>query len=266
MTVRIVDAHVHVWDVDAFPIPWFRDGMDLPRVSSVAEYRRAAEPCGVEAAIAVQVADSAVEARWLAKTAASDAVIARTVLQFEPDGRRPLGATAVDGIAFSGIRAAVPGSAADMSDVLGLDDLAATLGATGRVLELLIRPEQLPAAAALARRHPATTVVLCHLGLGYGDPSPAWSTGLTVFAAEPNAHAKFSGLLSPVRTDDELARIARTAFAHFGADRLMFGSDWPMSARTHAYPEVVCAVRRALPAAESHAFWAGTADRLYLSL
>ena len=52
--MRIVDAHVHLWDVDAFAIPWFRDGMGLPRISSVAEYRRAAEPCGVEGAVAVQ--------------------------------------------------------------------------------------------------------------------------------------------------------------------------------------------------------------------
>lgn len=263
--MRIVDAHVHLWDVGAFPIPWFRDELHLPRVATSAMLRDAAEGC-LDSAIAVQVADSAVEARWLTKTAAADAMIARTVLQFEPDVGRPLGATAVDGVAFSGVRAAVPGFAADMSDVVGLDELAATLGATGRVLELLIRPEQLPAAAALARRHPATTVVLCHLGLGYGDPSQTWSTGLTVFAAEPNAHAKFSGLLSPARTDDELARIAHTAFAHFGADRLMFGSDWPMSARTHAYPEVVSAVRRAVPPTDSRSFWSGTAERLYPSL
>lgn len=263
--MRIVDAHVHLWDVGAFPIPWFRDELHLPQVATPAMLRDAAEGC-LDSAIAVQVADSAVEARWLTRMAAEDALIARTVLQFETDDRRPLGATAVDGIAFSGVRAAVPGFAADMSDVVGLDELAATLGATGRVLELLIRPEQLPAAAALARRHPATTVVLCHLGLGYGDPSQAWSTGLTTFAAEPNAHAKFSGLLSPARTDAELAGIARTAFAHFGADRLMFGSDWPMSARTHTYPEVVSAARRAVPPTDSRSFWSGTAERLYPSL
>lgn len=264
--MRIVDAHVHLWDVDAFPIPWFRDELHLPRVATPAMLRDAAEGCRLDAAIAVQVADSAREARWLAETATADAVIMGTVLQFEPDDRRPLGATAVRGVDFSGVRAAVPGAAADLSDVTALDELASTLGAADRVLELLIRPDQLLAAAALAHRHPTTNVVVCHLGLGYGDPTRAWSAGLALFAAEPNAHAKFSGLLSPSRTPAELAGIARTAFTRFGAERLMFGSDWPMSARTHAYPEVVSAVRRALPAAESHAFWAGTADRLYPSL
>lgn len=264
--MRIVDAHVHLWDADAFSIPWFRDELRLPRVVTPTMLREAAEGSGLDSAIAVQVADTAREGRWLAETATADAVIARTVLQFEPDGRRPLGATAVDGIAFSGIRAAVPGSAADLSDVAGLDELAATLGVTGRVLELLIRPEQLPAAAALTRRHPMTTVVLCHLGLGYGELSDAWLTGLTAIAAEPNAHAKFSGLLSPTRTHAELARMARVAVSLFGADRLMFGSDWPMSARTHTYPQVVAAVRRALPAGDAPAFWSGTAERLYPSL
>jgi L-fuconolactonase len=261
--MRIVDAHVHLWDVDAFPIPWFRDGLGLPAVSSVASFRRAAEPCGVEAAVAVQVADSVEEARWLTAVTEADAVVRRAVLQYEPSAGRPLGATAFEGADFVGVRAAVPQRAADLSDAVGLDALADALGGSGRVLELLLRPEQLAGAAALASRHPGTAIVLCHLGLGHGEPNAEWLSGLTAFAARPNAHAKLSGLLSPTRTDAELADLTRTAFRLFRADRLMFGSDWPMSARTHAYADVVAATRRALPHPDSPDFWSGTATRLY---
>jgi len=261
--VRIVDSHVHLWDVDAFPIPWFRDGLGLPTVSSVAEYRQVAEPCGVEAAIAVQVADSVEEARWLTAATAADAVVRRAVLQYEPAAGHPLGATAFEGADLAGVRAAVPQFAADLSDVAGLDALADALGASGRVLELLLRPEQLEGAATLASRHPDTAIVLCHLGLGHGEPDEAWLSGLTAFAAQPNAHAKFSGLLSATRTDAALTELAGTAFRLFRADRLMFGSDWPMSARTHSYADVVAATRRALPHPDSPDFWSGTATRLY---
>lgn len=263
MTVRIVDAHVHVWDAAAFPIPWLRDGMGLPSVASATDYRAVAETCGIVSAIAVQVADSAAEARWLSLVTGADAVLSRAVLQYEPAPGLALGATVDDGAAFAGIRAAVPQRAADLSDVPGLDGLAAALGASGRVLELLIRPDQLAAAAALAARHPSTSVVLCHLGLGSDDATDGWIAGLGVFAGLPNAYAKFSGLISPGRTDADLSRIADVAFAALGAERLMFGSDWPLSARAVDYPGLLTRVRQAVPDAAGAAFWHGTAERLY---
>ncbi|MFD5226213.1 amidohydrolase family protein [Microbacterium sp. NPDC058342] len=265
LIVRIVDAHVHLWDVRAFPIPWFHDGLGLPEAATPGMLRAASRSCGITSAIAVQVADTVEEAGWLTALTASDALATRAVLQYEPAGRTALGATVFDGAPFSGIRAAVAQSAADLSDVPGLDALASALGEAGRVLELLIRPAQLTGAAALARRHPDTPMVLCHLGLGAAEPSRDWSEALNAFAHAPNAHAKFSGLLSPSRTDAELADLARTAMALFGAERLMFGSDWPMSARTHAYADVVHAVRRALPDPHDRSFWSDTADRLYRS-
>ena len=261
--MRIFDAHVHVWDLAAFPIPWFHDGLDLPTVSSTADYRAVAEPCGVAAGVAVQVADSEAEARWLTDVTTADAVLARAVLQYEPAPGRALGATTFEGASFAGIRASVPQCAADLSDVPGLDALAAALGASGHVLELLIRPEQLVGVAALAARHPSTSVVLCHLGLGFGEATDKWAADLAAFAAQPNAHAKFSGLVSPTRSDAELAYLAKVAFALFGAERLMFGSDWPLSARVCAYPELVARVCHAVPDAAGPEFWHGTAERLY---
>ncbi len=44
-----------------------------------------------------------------------------------------------------------------------------------------------------------------------------------------------------------VAELLRSAFTLFGADRLLFGSDWPMSTRTTTYAEVLAATRRALP-------------------
>ena len=100
------------------------------------------------------------------------------------------------------------------------------------MLELLLRAEQLPAAAALAARHPGLRIVLCHLGIS--------------------------------------AERLRTAVGHavevFGAGRVMFGSDWPVSARFAGYREVVERTDAALPRltdAERREFWADTAARLY---
>lgn len=265
--MRIVDAHVHLWDVDAIPIPWFRDDLGLPRHAATADLGSALADAGVSSAIAVQAADSVAEAEWLTAIAARDPLVRRAVLQYSPEPGRAAGATAV---AFTsavvGVRAAVPQFAADLSDVDGLDALTAHLGATARVLELLIRPDQLPAAAALSRRHPDTAIVICHLGLGARTADAAWRAALAEAASAPGVSAKVSGLDLIARGEDESRRVLQSAFDLFGAERLLFGSDWPMSTRTTTYAEVLAATRAALPPlseTSTRAFWSATADRLY---
>lgn len=255
----IVDAHVHVWDVDAMPIPWFRDDLGLPRRASTADLTVALDGTGVCAAVGVQAADSDAEARWLVSLTETDAVLRRAVLQYRPGGPATL-----SGRSVAGVRAAVPQFAADLSDVDGLDALAETLGEEGRVLELLLRPEQLPAAGALSRRHPGTAIVVCHLGLGAGAAGAVWEAGLAAAASAPGLYAKVSGLTLPARGADEGRAIVHRAVDLFGADRLLYGSDWPMWVRGHSYDEVIAATAAALPHRfDGTGFWGATASRLY---
>lgn len=264
--MRIVDAHVHLWDVDAVPIPWFREDLGLPRRAATTDLGRELAASGVASAIAVQAADSVAEAHGLVDVARRDPFVRRVVLQYSPRPGSAGGATAVAfDPAVVGVRAAVPQFSADLSDVEGLDALVAHLGATGRTLELLIRPEQLPAAAALSRRHPGTAIVVCHLGLGTGPADMTWRAALAEAASAPGVAAKVSGLDLGARGAEESRMLLRTAFDLFGAERLMFGSDWPMSTRRSPYREVLDATRDALPPltdAAARAFWSGTADRL----
>ncbi|WP_226531104.1 amidohydrolase family protein [Microbacterium paraoxydans] len=265
--MRIVDAHVHLWDVDAVPLPWFRDDLGLPRRAGTDDLGIELAAAGVTSAIAVQAADSVAEARMLVATAASDPRVRRAVLQYAPAPGYAGGATSV---AFTpavvGVRAAVPQFAADLSDVDGLDALADHLGTTSRTLELLIRPEQLPAAATLSRRHPHTAIVVCHLGLGARAADAAWLDALAEAASAPGVSAKVSGLDLGARPSDVARGVLRAAFDVFGAERLMFGSDWPMSTKSSTYAAVLAATRTAVPAlsdAAARAFWSATADRLY---
>jgi L-fuconolactonase len=77
---------------------------------------------------------------------------------------------------------------------------------------------------------------------------------------------KLSGAhTTPARADD-LRPYYEAVLAAFGPDRLMFGSDWPVSALAASYGEV-CGLYRELTAelttAEQEAIFDGTARRVY---
>jgi len=297
--VTIVDAHIHLWDLSKFSLSWFRDDMGLPRVASPADFRSATtsvverakrdetpQPAHatipfverakrdetpqpalstgtVTAAIAVQAGDTLPEMQWLLEVAETDPAVRAVVLQYvpSPDGWAGL-ATSVLSDRVCGLRVATPGGAPDLSDVPGLDELCSGTGESRRVVELLVRPAQLDAVAHLAARHPRTRFVLCHLGLGSGEPTPEWEDSLRRVAAEPNTAAKFSGLITGVDDHGRLAALATTASTVFGAERLLFGSDWPMSARVEPYADLVDHVDRAW-GDRPGGFWGAAHTRMY---
>jgi L-fuconolactonase len=302
----LIDAHVHLWDLEHVHLSWFHDELGLPRRVGTEDLRRASDSvratrARVGGAIAVQAGDTVTEARWLLAQAAADPFVSAVVLQYGaapgasvasawagtmqgvideyeadvsaaaspeasalPEASAPLSARPTR---IAGMRLATPQGAVDFGDVPGLDDLAAGLARTARILELLIRPAQLPAVAALARRHPHLSIVICHLGLGASDPDGTWRRGIDALAAASNVSAKVSGLATGLPGDgDRVADVIGVAFAAFGPERLMFGTDWPMSARALPYRDVVSRTAAALPVlspAASRAFWGGNARRLY---
>ena len=65
---------------------------------------------------------------------------------------------------------------------------------------------------------------------------------LTAAAAAPNVSAKISGLNTMLASPDWVAHDLRDAVAvaveHFGADRLVCGSDWPVALLNGSYEKV----------------------------
>jgi L-fuconolactonase len=155
-----------------------------------------------------------------------------------------------------------------------LDGLHA-LAATGLTFDFVTLPHQLPAALTAAQSVPELSFVVDHLG---GPPAgaeresewaaanEAWDAAIHGLAALPNVTCKLSGAhTTPARAND-LRPYYETVLAAFGPDRLMFGSDWPVSALAATYGEV-CDLYRELTAelttAERWAIFEGTARRVY---
>lgn len=146
------------------------------------------------------------------------------------------------------------------------------VAAAGLVYDLVILPQQLPAATRAAAAVPHLTFVLDHLGkpaIAAGQREP-WAEYVRELAALPNTVCKLSGMLTEADwaawTVEGLQPYADTVLDAFGPRRLMFGSDWPVSTLAASYGEVVAASREltaALSAAEQQEVWAGTARHIY---
>jgi L-fuconolactonase len=145
------------------------------------------------------------------------------------------------------------------------------LAAAGLSYDIVTLPHQLPAAVTAARSVPELSFVLDHLGGPPAGPgregaSAPWAAVIRSLAALPNVTCKLSGVHTrPVRASG-LRFYYETVLAAFGPDRLMFGSDWPVSARAAAYGQV-CDLYRDLTAqlspAEREAVFDRTARRAY---
>jgi predicted TIM-barrel fold metal-dependent hydrolase len=96
----------------------------------------------------------------------------------------------------------------------------------------------------------------------------AWRAGMQRLAQLPNLYVKLSGLGTFIHRVDQahIAGIALPTVEMFGADRCVFGSNFPIEKLWSSYAELVNAYRGALaslPEADQRRVFSGTARRLY---
>jgi L-fuconolactonase len=120
----------------------------------------------------------------------------------------------------------------------------------GLAIELAVRAEQLPSVTRLAHAMPQARIVLQQAGspwvTGGVEGLTEWQREIAPVAACDNVRAKLSGLVTLAHWDrwsvDDLRPYVDHAVQVFGAQRLMFGSDWPMCELAATYPESLHAI------------------------
>ena len=247
----------------------------------MADLAPAAAAEGVTSTVVVQTAAEAVETPELLALAAADELIAAVVGWVDLTGPDVAGAIAAlralpGGGLLAGIRHPVLAEPDEgwLQRPGVLRGLAAVAEA-GLVYDVVCTQRQLPAAVHAARALPGLTFVLDHLGDPEDDATPSgpWADAIRAFGALPNVVCKLSGVLSdafPGHGQEDVTGQVRgcfdTALRAFGAQRLMFGSDWPVCTLTASYATVLAAARALtaeLSPAERSEVFAGTARRTY---
>jgi L-fuconolactonase len=248
----IVDSHHHFWDPNHAEYPWMTGEYEqLKRPFGPPDLAPLLEVNGVVKTIVVQARQDLAETRSLLGLAAqyewlsgvvgwvdlTDPDLTSTLAEIK-DG--PGGDTLV------GVRHLVhdePDSRwLTRSEVMrGREAVAAA----GLVYDLLVRPRELPAATAVARRLPGLSLVIDHMAkpaISKGDLEP-WAGRLEAIAALPNVRCKISGLVTEADwaswSRKDLERYVGMTVEWFGADRILWGSDWPVCTVAASYDEVL---------------------------
>ncbi len=241
-----LDSHQHFWKYDAAQYGWMKPEWPIRRDYLPPDLEPLLARCGLDGAIAVQARQSLEESRWLLELADQHPLIKGVVgwvdlrservedelARFAPHPR------------FVGVRHVVQDEPDD--DFMLRPKFLRGIGKLRQFAlryDLLIFPKQLPAAIELVRRFPDQPFVLDHLAKPFirdGLLSP-WREQICALAEFPNVMCKVSGMVTEAHWQNWRAADFRpyldVVFTAFGPDRLMIGSDWPVSLLAATYEE-----------------------------
>jgi L-fucono-1,5-lactonase len=276
----VVDAHHHLWDPARHAYPWMSDDLAaIRRRFGPDDLKPLLVGNGVDRSIVVQTIPSADETREFLATAADTEFIAGVVGWADltdPSIGRHLAKlrSGSGGASLAGIRHQVH----DEPDAGWLHGSEVrrgiqAVGEAGLVYDLLVRTRELPAALDVVRSLPEVSFVIDHIAkprIAEGPSDSEWEKAMAPFSDCANVTCKLSGMVTEAAwagwTPEDLRPYVRRALGWFGAERCMFGSDWPVCLLAATYDKVIEALRYAvsdLNPNDQEAIFGGNAIRVY---
>jgi predicted TIM-barrel fold metal-dependent hydrolase len=268
----ILDTHQHLWDRSRLEPPWLKQAPEILRRSYVtADYLAATKGLNVVKAIYMEIdvapQDHLQEAHQIIELCRSGqhptvaAVISgRPSLESFPEYlSRFRGSPYV-----KGLRQVLHGGATPAGYCLQ-DTFVHSMRLLGEMelnFDLCMRPPELGDGVRLVEQCPDTRFVVDHCGNAdckaflsaaeRGDRRPShdpnqWRRDLARLAQHENVFCKISGIIAhvPQTTWDSeiLAPIVNHCLDEFGADRVVFGGDWPVCLRGGSYRRWVTSLK-----------------------
>jgi L-fuconolactonase len=272
----IIDSHQHFWQVGRFDYPWMTSDVGVlyrdylpPTLEPILERN------GVAKTVLVQASDSMAESRWLLSLADAHPFIAGVVGWVDlasPEVQQQLDELTMHQ-KFKGVRHLVESESADNwlaqpAVLRGLQQLASS----GTSYDLLVHTRHLKHVRTVAETCPDLSLVIDHAAkppIARGEIKE-WAQELRPVAAYKNIHCKLSGLVTEANHNgwqvDDLRPFVECALELFGADRLMFGSDYPVCLVAASYDRVLESfqeILKDLSAEEQKQIFAGNASKFY---
>ena len=271
-----IDSHQHFWNYSAAEYPWIGPGMErLARDYLPEDLAPLLAAEGIHGSVAVQARQSVAESHWLLKLAQAHPLVKGVVGWVDLRSERvgdDLHALAANP-RFVGVRHVVQDEP-DPRFVLGSDFGRGLreLHQHGLTYDLLLYPNQLPAAIELVGLVPEQPFVVDHLAKPriVAGEIEGWERDLRAIARHDNVCCKVSGMVTEAARrgwkPDDFPPYLDVVLEAFGPARLMVGSDWPVCLLAGEYADVAAIPRDyfgRLSADEQAQIHGGTATRFY---
>jgi predicted TIM-barrel fold metal-dependent hydrolase len=243
----IIDAHTHFYDpTRSEGVPWpGKNDTALYRPILPDEFRKLAQPHGVVGMIVVEASPWVEDNQWLLDLAEREKSIVGVVGHLDlsaADFAKHLRRFTQNPL-YRGIRI----SHGTLSEGLKLNLVERCKLLVNQNLELDVNggPEMPAQVAALASKLPELRIVINHCAnvrIDGQEPPPKWREGMAAAARHARVFCKVSAL--PVVSDVAAFRpVLNSLWALFGEDRLLFGSNWPVSSRGEQFGVVLRLLR-----------------------
>jgi L-fuconolactonase len=239
---RIIDTHTHFYDpTRPEGVPWPGKGSALFRPVYPKDWAALAGKHGIRETVVIEASKWLEDNQWILDLADKEKSIVGFIGHLLPheaafsDQLKRFSENAV----FRGIRVSGDdllnhsGSAEFIAGAKLLADLGLTLDVNG------LGKDGLTAVAQLAERLPSLRIMVDHCG-NCGDAAEltdAWRSGMMALAKRSKVFCKVSALVEMTRTPSGQAPKEMTYYLpvlnhlweSFGPERLVFGSNWPVS-------------------------------------
>lgn len=273
--MNFIDAHQHYWTLGLGHNDWPGPELEsIYRDFAPKDLKPHLAAAGIARTVLVQAAPNVAETEFLLALAEREETVAAVVGWI--DVLAPGAIADIERLKnhrkLKGIRPMLQGIA-ETAWILR-PEAVATLEALPRLdlrFDALIQPRHLPVIAALADRLPELQIVIDHGAkplISEGRIEP-WRADMAALALRRNVHVKLSGLVTEAGgawTAERLRPYASHLIEAFGADRVMFGSDWPvvlLDADYGTWFSAALELTADRTEAERQAIFSGTASRFY---
>ena len=270
-----IDSHQHFWKYDPAQYPWIQPGWPIRHDFLPEDLEPLLKDAGLKGSIAVQARQTLEETDWLLRLAEKSRLITGVVgwidlrlvrveeqlAAFAPNPK------------FVGVRHVVQDEPdPDFMSGVEFQRGIAQLKKFNLAYDILIYPQQLPAAIALARNFPEQRFVLDHAGKPVIKDRVInpWREQIRELAGCSNVMCKVSGLVTEGKPRhwkaEDFTPYLDVVFEAFGEDRLMYGSDWPVCLLAGEYGQVFTLVNeytKQQSSAAQQKFFGGNAARFY---
>jgi L-fuconolactonase len=271
-----IDSHVHFWKYHPVKEAWITDDMKvIQRDFLPNDITPSLQANAIEGCIAVQADQSEIETHFLLQLADENEFVKGVVgwIDFKTPNLEERLNYFSQFRKLKGFRHIV--EAESDAEFLLNADFCNGIGKLAKYnfkYDILVSSEQLKTVPAFVEKIPKQLFIIDHLAKPNIKNADffIWEKEIKAIAAYPNVHCKVSGLVTQADWNhwkkEDFTYCLDIITVAFGIERLLFGSDWPVSLLAASYNQSTSILRdyySRFSLEEQKAFWGNNAIRFY---